>query len=88
MLAQITNVEQLEDTLSEPSDGVVKTLGELDGDIIVLGAGGKMGPTLARMAKQASDRAGVSRRVIAVDLFPTPEVEANLRAHGVETLRC
>lgn len=88
MLAQITNVEQLEDILSEPSDGVVKTLGELDGDIIVLGAGGKMGPTLARMAKQASDRAGVSRRVMAVDLFPTNEVESNLRAHGIETLRC
>ena len=60
------DVENLEDLLSEPTPGVIATLGRLDGAIVVLGAGGKMGPTLARMAKRASDQAGSKRRVIAV----------------------
>ena len=55
----IPDVEQLEDVLSEPTPGVVETLGGLDGDLIVLGVGGKMGPTLARMARRAYDAAGV-----------------------------
>src|SRR5438067_746162 len=65
----ITNIEQLENLLSEPTRGVVETLGRLDGDLIVLGVAGKMGPTLARMARRASDAAGVRRRIIGVARF-------------------
>lgn len=57
------DVEDLDEALSEPTEGVVRTLGGLDGDIVILGVGGKMGPTLARMAKRASEIAKVSRRV-------------------------
>ena len=46
----IRDVAHLEDLLSEPSPAAVDTLRRVDGDIIVLGVGGKMGPTLARMA--------------------------------------
>jgi nucleoside-diphosphate-sugar epimerase len=60
---------ELESALSEPTPQVVETLARLPGDIIFLGAAGKMGPTLARMAKRASDAAGVKRRVIAVSRF-------------------
>ncbi|HEV3262470.1 MAG TPA: hypothetical protein VG013_36800 [Gemmataceae bacterium] len=84
----IRSVEQLEDLLSEPSAGVVETLGRLEGDLVILGAGGKMGPSLARMAKRASDVAGKRRRVIAVSRFSSGGLEARLRAHGIETLRC
>jgi nucleoside-diphosphate-sugar epimerase len=84
----IRTVEELEDLLSEPNAGVVETLGRLEGDIILLGAGGKMGPTLARMARRASDAAGVRRRVIGVSRFSSGQVEASLQAHGVETVRC
>jgi nucleoside-diphosphate-sugar epimerase len=73
--------------LSEPPPGVIDTLTRLSGDILFLGAAGKMGPTLARMAKRASDAAGIRRRVIAVSRFSTGG-EAAFTAHGVETVRC
>src|SRR5207237_3847873 len=79
----ITNVEQLEDLLSEPTPGVVETLGRLDGDLIVLGVAGKMGPTLARMARRASDAAGVRRRIIGVARFTNAAHESALRQHGL-----
>jgi len=78
----------LETLLSEPTDGVVRTLGSLDGDIVVLGVAGKMGPTLARMAKRASEMAGVKRRVIGVSRFSSSSLENLLRTWGIETVRC
>ena len=65
----IETIDLLEDLLSEPTAGAIDTLGRLEGDVIVLGVGGKMGPTLARMARRASDAAGVRRRVIGVARF-------------------
>jgi len=87
-LNRIATVEKLEDRLSEPTPEVIETLGRLDGDLIVLGAGGKMGPSLARMARRASDAAGVRRRILAVSRFSNGKTEAFLLAHGVETRRC
>lgn len=52
------NEQELEERLSRPSDGLVDSLRTLDGDLVVLGAGGKMGPTLSRMARRALDAAG------------------------------
>ena len=74
--------EELEDALSRPSPALAAALGGAPGDILVLGAGGKMGPSLARMAR----RADPARRVIAVSRWSSPVAEATLRAHGVETL--
>lgn len=84
----IADVEQLEVLLSEPTPGAIDTLRRLDGDLVLLGVGGKMGPTLARMARRASDLAGVKRRVIGVSRFSSPEEERKLQAHSVETIRC
>ena len=84
----IRDVAQLEELLSEPTDGVVRAMKVLDGDILVLGVGGKIGPSLARMAKRASDIAGVSRRVIGVSRFSSSSLEQQLRAWGIETVRC
>jgi dTDP-4-dehydrorhamnose reductase len=86
--ASIRDVEQLDDLLSEPSRGAIQAMGALDGDIVVLGVGGKMGPTLARMAKRASEMAGVKRRVIGVARFTSSTLESRLQAWGIETLRC
>lgn len=86
--ASIESVAQLEELLSEPTEGVVRALGSLDGDILILGAAGKMGPTLARMAKRASEAAGVKRRVIGVSRFSSPSLENQLQSWGVETIRC
>jgi nucleoside-diphosphate-sugar epimerase len=86
--AYVQDVAQLEDLLSEPSDGAIRAMGAIHGDVLVLGAGGKMGPTLARMARRASEIAGVKRRVIGVSRFPSSLLEQQLHAWGVETMRC
>lgn len=85
---RIENVEQLDDMLSTPTPRVVETMKNLHGDLIVLGVGGKMGPTLARMAKRASEEAGVKRRVIGVSRFSSPETRSQLEQHGIETIPC
>src|SRR5437870_9537334 len=88
MPAAIADTDQLDDLLSEPTPLAVETLARLDGDLLLLGVGGKMGPTLARMARRASDAAGTRRRVIGVARFSNPDHEVWLRRHGVETVRC
>jgi nucleoside-diphosphate-sugar epimerase len=85
---RIENTEHLEDLLSEPTEQVTEVLSRLDGDLIVLGVAGKMGPTLARMARRASDQAGVRRRIIGVARFSDARLEGKLQARGVETARC
>ncbi len=84
----IQDLYQLEDRLSEPSPGVVETMRRLEGDVIVLGVAGKMGPSLARMARRASDLAGSKRRVIGVARFSAAGCEGELQRHGIETIRC
>jgi nucleoside-diphosphate-sugar epimerase len=84
----IQNLEQLEDRLSEPTPGVVQTLGRLQGDLVVLGVAGKMGPSLARMARRGSEIAGVQRRIIGVARFSSAGLEAELQRQGIETIRC
>lgn len=84
----IDSVETLEEMLSRPTPDVVDMMKRLDGDILFLGAGGKMGPTMARMAKRATDEAGVDRKIIAASRYSNPEAEASINAHGIETIRC
>jgi nucleoside-diphosphate-sugar epimerase len=85
---RIEDVEHLEDLLSEPTEAAVEALARVPGDLVVLGVGGKMGPTLARMARRASDRAGVRRRVVGVARFSDPRLAARLESWGVEAVRC
>lgn len=80
----IQGVEDLENRLSAPSTVLVQAMETVPGDVLILGAGGKMGPTLARMARRA---ALDNRRIIAVSRFRDEAAEASLRAHGVETIR-
>jgi nucleoside-diphosphate-sugar epimerase len=84
----ITSVAQLEDLLSSPTPRLVDAMRRLEGDIMVLGAGGKMGPSLARMAKRAAEEAGTPRRVLAVSRFSSEEARRMLEAHGVATIAC
>jgi nucleoside-diphosphate-sugar epimerase len=79
------NESELETLLSAPRPETVAALEACPGDLIILGAGGKMGPTLARMAARAS--AG-SRRVIAVSRWSSTGGERALHEAGVETVRC
>jgi hypothetical protein len=84
----IQDVAELDDILSEPTQETIDTMRSLDGDVVILGVGGKMGPTLARMAKRASDLAGVSRRVIGVSRFSASKLPEKLHSWGVETHSC
>ena len=84
----IKDVAELEDLLSEPTERVVTTFRALQGDLVILGVGGKMGPTLARMARRASDVGGTPRRVIGVSRFSSSKLESQLQDWGVETIRC
>jgi len=74
----------LEDQLSMPDGATTEALAALSGDLIILGAGGKMGPTVARMARRAI--ADQARRVIAVSRFSDAAVVERLHAAGVETI--
>jgi nucleoside-diphosphate-sugar epimerase len=78
------SVDHLEDVMSTPAPALVADLARAPGDIIVLGVGGKMGPTLARMAK----RAAPDREVIGVARFTEPDLRSTLAAAGVRTIEC
>ncbi len=79
-------LEELEAKLSEPSQALVAEMSALDGDILVLGVAGKVGPSLAQMAKKAIAQAGVQKRVIGVSRFSDPGLQQELEAAGVETI--
>lgn len=80
----IRDERELDEVLSRPSPALVEFMARLDGDLMVLGAGGKMGPTLVRMARRAADAAGARAAVIAVSRRPP----AHLAAEGVRTIAC
>jgi nucleoside-diphosphate-sugar epimerase len=86
--SRIESTEQLDDLLSRPTPGVIETLSKVEGDLIVLGVGGKMGPTLARMAARAFKAAGLKRRVIGVARFSQAKLPEWLERHGVEPVPC
>ncbi|MBV8827631.1 MAG: epimerase, partial [Acidobacteriaceae bacterium] len=85
---QIQSVPELEDTLSSPSEADIAFMQRLQGDILILGAGGKMGPSLAKLAKRAADRAGADRRVIAASRFGSETARRELESAGVVVLPC
>lgn len=86
MQPDITDEVQLEDVLSAPLDADVDAMRELQGDILILGAGGKMGPSLAWRARRACDAAGVRKRVIAVARFSDTRLPSRLEQDGIEVI--
>jgi NAD dependent epimerase/dehydratase family len=84
----VSTEAELEDALAEPSQADVECVARLDGDVLVLGAGGKMGPSMARRVHRALARTGSRRRVIAASRFSDAAVRAGLEAEGIETRVC
>ncbi len=82
----ITTTERLEEVLSRPTARDCEAVAQLVGDLLVLGAGGKMGPSLVARAKRAMDEAGVRKRVIGVARFSEPGLRERLARAGVETI--
>lgn len=83
---QIKSEAELEEFLSRPSDSDVAAMAQLDGDLLILGAGGKMGPSLARRARRAVTKAGVSKRIVAVARFSDNRLRDSLESDGIETV--
>ena len=81
---RFSSVAHLEEFLSQPTPELARDLASVAGDILVLGVAGKMGPTLARMAK----RAAADRRVVGVARFSDMAVRTGLEKAGVETIAC
>ena len=81
---RIPDVDALEELLSRPSQALIDDLAALDGDIMVLGVGGKVGPCLARLAKRAAPQ----KRVVGVARFSDAAVKERLESWGVETIAC
>ena len=85
---RIDNEAELEEVLSRPGPEDIAAMAELDGGLLILGAGGKMGPSLAKLARRAADATGKKQRVVAVARFSDERIRAELEAAGVETIAC
>ncbi|MFC1633597.1 NAD-dependent epimerase/dehydratase family protein [Planctomycetota bacterium] len=83
-MKNIANLDEhnLEDMLSEPSKAATKILAAVNGDIVVLGAGGKMGPTLAMMLKKAS----TNQNIYAVSRFSNKAVRSRIEKAQIQTI--
>lgn len=82
----ITTEQQLDDLLSSPSQADIDAMRNLGGDLVILGAGGKMGPTLAMRARRAADAAGVKMRIVAVSRYSSPAARKSLDDAGIKTI--
>jgi hypothetical protein len=83
---KIENEVQLEEMLSRPSAEANEMFSRLDGDIIFLGVSGKIGISLAHMAKRSCDEAGIKKRIIGVSNFENDEQQKKIRKLGIETI--
>jgi nucleoside-diphosphate-sugar epimerase len=83
----VSGEDQLEELLSRPSDAAVDAICGTEGDFLFLGVNGKIGPSLAAMARRACDKAGITKRIIGVSKFQTNEVRTKLENQGIETIR-
>ena len=79
--------QKLYNLLTEPSGALVEDMKRIKGDILVLGAGGKMGPTLCVLAKRALEKAGSSSRIIAVSRFSGAQERRFLKENGVDIIQ-
>lgn len=82
----LTTEEALEERLSRPTDADAAVMKSLQGDLMILGAGGKMGPSLARRARRAVELGGTDKRVLAVSRFSNTALVQQLQSSGIETI--
>jgi nucleoside-diphosphate-sugar epimerase len=85
---KIENVQQLEERMSRPAEADVAAMRQLQGDVLILGVGGKMGPALAQFIRRSAVAAGKFTRVIGVSRFSDKAIPALLHSHGIETIEC
>jgi len=77
---------ELLEFMTEPSSRLITDIKKIDDDILILGCGGKIGPSLAIMAKRAMVMAGLDRRVVGVSVFDNEDTPQKMKAAGVEVI--
>lgn len=82
------SIEELEVKLAEPSEALIRDIAAIEGDILLLGVGGKMGPSLAKLLMNAIKQAGTNNRVIGASRFSEKGLREQLEAEGIETIAC
>jgi nucleoside-diphosphate-sugar epimerase len=85
---KINDQEQLEERMSRPTDADIAAMCTMEGDVLILGVGGKMGPTLAQLIRRSADAAKKNMRVMGVARFSDKSMPEALLAHGVEPIAC
>jgi len=83
---KISNEEQLEELLSRPGKELVEMFARIDGDLMFLGVAGKIGKSLAMMARRACDEAGIKKRIYGVSLFENKEQQEIFTKAGIDTI--
>ena len=81
----MTALQELYRQLLKPSDDLISDIAKLDGDILILGVGGKMGPALATLAREAIICSGINKKVIGVSRFSEAGLQEQLNKKGIET---
>ena len=84
----IETEEELEERLSRPTQADTAAMAALDGDLLIVGISGKMGPSLARLAKRACEQAGVEKKILGVARFSQPGAREFFKTYGIETRAC
>jgi nucleoside-diphosphate-sugar epimerase len=84
----IKSEEELEEVLTRPSPALVSFVKQIASPLLILGAGGKMGPTLAVLATRAATAANHALEVVAVSRFSDPSARQALEKEGIETPNC
>ena len=78
----------LEQQILAPSAELIEDIKKIQGDILFLGIGGKMGPSMAKLAIRAIEAAGIEKKVIGVSRFSTKELQQELEDIGISTIAC
>jgi len=82
------NLKEFEARILAPSPALVEDMKKIEGDILFLGIGGKMGPSMARLAQQAIAQAGIKKKITGVSRFSSGGLKAELESDGIETISC
>lgn len=85
-MGNVWSDKKLQELLTTPSNGLINDIAKIDGDIMILGAGGKMGPDMCTLAAKAIRKAGITKKVYAVSRFSDKELVAKLENQGVTVI--
>lgn len=84
----MNDLGKLEQELLHPSKDLINDIAKIKGDIILLGIGGKMGPSMGKLAVDAVKAAGIQKRIIGASRFSDPKSREELEVIGIETIAC